>query len=228
MTNRVKLNGREVDLGADESVGIDLIAYASRTGTKRNLAGLRGAGWRLLVSATGILRHEGFQYALDNGAWTAFQKGVPFDEQKFAAALRKMGKDADWTAIPDIVAGGKASLELSLRWMRHVLDECERGLLVVQNGMTIADVESIIGPRVGIFVGGDTAWKMSTMAQWCELARAKGAWCHIGRVNSPKRIRSCQIAGATSFDGTNASRFAVNQPVLFAAVRQRTFDFGGS
>jgi hypothetical protein len=208
--------------------GLDIIGYASRTGTKRNLAGLRSAGWRLLVSATGILRPEGFPYALDNGAWTAFQKGMPFDERRFVVALRKLGKNADWTTIPDIVAGGAASLELSLRWMRQVLDECERGLLAVQNGMTVADVEPFIGPRVGIFVGGDTAWKMSTMAQWAELARKKGAWCHIGRVNSPKRIRSCQTAGATSFDGTNASRFAVNQPSLFAAVRQRTFDFGGS
>ena len=210
------------------NAGIDLIGYASRTGTKRNLAGLRDAGWRLLVSATGALRPEGFPYALDNGAWTAFQKGQPFDERRFVIALRKLGKLADWTTIPDIVAGGAASLELSLSWMRTVLDECERGLLAVQNGLTVADVEPFIGPRVGIFIGGDTRWKMETLAQWAELARTKGAWCHVGRVNSRKRITSCQTAGATSFDGTNASRFAKNQPGLFAAVRQRTFDFGGS
>jgi hypothetical protein len=38
--------------------------YASRTGTRRNLAALRAAGWRLLVSATGVHRHEGFCYML--------------------------------------------------------------------------------------------------------------------------------------------------------------------
>ena len=31
--------------------GEPMIAYASRTGTRRNLAALRAAGWRLLVSA---------------------------------------------------------------------------------------------------------------------------------------------------------------------------------
>lgn len=210
-------------------IGIDVIAYASRTGTLENLALLREAGWRLLVSATGRLNHHGFDYALDNGAWTAFQKGAPFDEKMFVEALRRMGKNANWTAIPDVVAGGKASLDLSLRWMRHVLDECERGLLPVQNGIAPLDVAHLIGPRVGIFIGGDTTYKLTTMSTWAELAREKGAWCHVGRVNSQKRIRACQTAGATSFDGSGASKFTKKKlPVLDAAVRQRTFSFGGS
>src|SRR3546814_4879783 len=50
-----------------------VIAYASRTGTRRNLDALRDAGWRLMVSARGVLRTEGFPYELDNGAWTSFQ-----------------------------------------------------------------------------------------------------------------------------------------------------------
>lgn len=49
-----------------------MIAYASRTGTRRNLAAIREAGWRLLVSAASCLRNEGFPYALDNGAWSAY------------------------------------------------------------------------------------------------------------------------------------------------------------
>ncbi len=199
----------------------EIIPYASRTGTKRNLDGLRAFGWRLLVSATGVLRTEGFpKYALDNGAWTAFQSGKPFDEHKFQVALRKLGKDADWANIPDIVAGGRASLELSLRWMRHVLDECRMGLLPVQDGIVPSDVADVLGERVGIFIGGSTKWKLDTIHQWCRLARDKGAWCHVGRVNSPLRIRLCQSAGATSFDGTNASRFAKNQPKLQRAVVQ--------
>jgi hypothetical protein len=45
-----------------------MAGYASRTGTRRNLAALRDAGWRLLVSAEAELRTEGMRYALDNGA----------------------------------------------------------------------------------------------------------------------------------------------------------------
>jgi hypothetical protein len=131
-----------------------------------------------------------------------------------------MGRDADWTTIPDIVAGGHASLEMSLRWMRRVLDECGRGLLAVQDGIVTDDVRHLIGDRVGIFVGGSTAWKVSTLAQWARLARERGAWCHVGRVNTARRIALCQSAGATSFDGTSVSRFAKSMPRLDAARRQ--------
>lgn len=204
---------------------MEIIPYASRTGTLKNLASLKRHEWRLLVSATGRLRTEGFEkYALDNGAWTAFQNGKPIDLDLFTKALRLLGKNADWCALPDIVAGGERSLELSLAWMRTVLDECQMGMLPVQDGMTVDMVRELVGPRVGIFVGGSTGWKLDTMSQWCELARERSAWCHIARVNSPLRIRKCQRVGATSFDGTNASRFSKNHPKLNCAIRQQTLD----
>jgi len=197
-----------------------LIAYASRTGTRRNLAELRKYGWRLLVSAAGCLRAEGFPYALDNGAWTAYQQGRPFDERAFAVALRKLGRDADWTVMPDVVCGGLSSMELSLRWMRRVLDESPRALLAVQDGMTVDDVRGLLGPRVGIFVGGSTAWKEATVVRWGALGREVGCWSHVGRVNTKRRIALCTSAGVTSFDGTSASRFAVTVAPLDAARRQ--------
>jgi hypothetical protein len=197
-----------------------MIAYASRTGTRRNLAALRVHGWRLLVSATGCLRSEGFPYALDNGAWTAYAQGKPWDEKAFTVALRKLGPGADWTTIPDVVAGGHASLELSLRWMRAVLDESPKALIAVQDGLTPADVSTFLGERVGIFIGGSTDWKLSTMAEWCRLARERRCWVHVGRVNTARRIMACGASGATSFDGTSASRFASTLPLLDAARRQ--------
>ena len=197
-----------------------LIAYASRTGTRRNLAMLRLHGWRLLVSAAGALRHEGFPFALDNGAWSAFTQGRPFDERSFARALRMMGPGADWTVIPDIVAGGPASLDLSLRWMRRVLDETPRALIAVQNGLECRDVRPFLGSRVGIFVGGDTQWKLSTLPGWAALGREVGCWVHVGRVNTRQRILACTAAGAHSFDGTSASRYAVNVRPLDLARRE--------
>jgi hypothetical protein len=198
-----------------------LIAYASRTGTVRNLRALADHGWRLLVSAEGEHRTEGFaQYAIDNGAWSAFAQGRPFNEASFGALLRSHGAGADWTVLPDIVAGGLPSLEMSLRWMRRVLDETPRALLAVQDGMVDADVRAFIGPRVGIFVGGSTAWKLDTLRAWGALARELGAWCHVGRVNTARRIRACTMGGATSFDGTSATRFASTIPLLDHARRQ--------
>jgi hypothetical protein len=185
-----------------------MIAYASRTGTRRNLAALRAAGWHLLVSAAGCLRHEGFPYALDNGAWSAFQHGTAFDAKRFERAVELLAAGAEWVVAPDIVAGGRESLELSLAWLPRLLDRTTRVLLAVQNGIQETDIASLLGPRVGIFVGGDTEWKLATMDQWAALARARGCWCHIARVNTVRRVLRCQVAGAHSFDGTSVSRFA--------------------
>ncbi len=190
-----------------------MIAYASRTGTRRNLAALREAGWRILVSARGVLRSEGFRYALDNGAWTAFTQGEPFDVAAFEKALDLMGAEADWVASPDIVGGGMRSLELSESWLPRLID-ARLVLIPVQDGLAVSDVRPLLGNRVGIFLGGSTEWKLATMREWGELAREVGCYYHVARVNTRRRIEMCSEAGATSFDGSSASRFAASLPRL--------------
>lgn len=201
-----------------------MIAYASMTGTKRNLAALRGAGWRVMISPKAMTNPQDFRYAMDNGAWWAFQNNQPFDVAAFERVLAFRGADADWIVIPDIVMGGMESLALSRRWLRNLRRrKALRGakfMLAVQNGMEPHHVKRLIGPRVGIFVGGDTEWKLATMRQWASLAHDRGAICHVGRVNTAKRIRLCEAAGVDSFDGSSASRFAVSLPPLEMARRQ--------
>lgn len=72
------------------------------------------------------------------------------------------------------------------------------------------------------------AWKLSTMPSWAALARSKGAMCHVGRVNTKRRIALCGAAGASSFDGTSVVRFPVNLERLNRAVetarRQGAFE----
>lgn len=144
-----------------------LVGYASRTGTRRNLAALKGADWRLLVSAKGELRTEGFdRYALDNGAWTAYQQGLPFDEQAFSVAVERLGERADWLVLPDIVMGGMASLDYSLKWLERLRGMPCRMLIAVQNGMQVDDLASLLSPAVGIFIGGSTEWKEQTAHVW--------------------------------------------------------------
>lgn len=197
-----------------------LIPYASRTGTKRNLRALRRDGWHLLVSVEGVQRTEGFPYALENGAWHRYQQGKPFVAAEFTSALDRLGPGADWVVVPDIVLGGQASLELSIGWLPRVLSAAPRALVAVQNGMAPADVRPLLGPSVGIFVGGDTRWKEQTIGLWSALGRELRCWVHVGRVNTARRIRICTAEGATSFDGSSPARFAINIPRLTAASRQ--------
>ena len=113
-----------------------MMCYASRTGTLRNLAALRAAGWGLLVSRAGEWRTEGFdRYGLDNGAWSDFQNSRPFDEDAFERLIDKLGSRADWIVLPDIVAGGLPSLELSMRWSNRCLSACQRALNIVRRAL---------------------------------------------------------------------------------------------
>jgi len=201
-------------------VGV-VVSYASVTGTRRNLAALEEHGWRLLVDASATrAAPPGWGYALDNGAWGAHRRGGRVDEVGFGRGLSRWGDRADWVVAPDVVAGGAESLALSLRWLSPCLDSCRAVLLAVQDGMLEADVAPFLGPRVGLFVGGTTRWKESTVAAWGSLARRVGAWCHVGRVNTARRIYLCASAGAHSFDGTKCSRYAMEVPALSHARDQ--------
>ncbi len=200
-----------------------MIPYASRTGTRRNLAELRRYDWRLLVSASGEWRHEGFRYAIDNGAWSAYQQGRPWDQGRFEGVVDALGEDADWIVLPDIVCGGLASLDLSVAWIDRIPG---MKLLPVQDGMEPRHVRDLLTRETGIFVGGSVGWKESSLPMWGRLARETGCHLHIGRVNSIRRITLCSAAGADSFDGTCATRYAIRTRGLSMAVRQQAFDPG--
>lgn len=200
-----------------------MIAYASRTGTRRNIALLKAAGWRWMISPKGRmgLNLEGMGYALDNGAWTCFMNGEPFDEPAFCLALDRFGENADWIVIPDIVAAGAASIEFSDQWLPRLrAGGFNRLMLAVQNGMESHHALPYLRQGIGIFVGGDTDWKLATLGHWAALAHEHGQTCHAVRVNTARRIRLCAAAAVDSFDGSGPSRFADELPRLDIARRQ--------
>ncbi len=203
--------------GAGDGAVGRVICYASRTGTRRNLVALAEAGWRLLVSPHGEWRSEGLPYAIDNGAWTAYQSGRPIDLGLFAALVERMGAGADWIVVPDIVAGGRDSLRLSEEWLPRLSG---LRLIAVQDGMTTDDVRPLLGPEVGLFLGGSTEWKLATMRDWGRLAADLGCYYHVARVNTMRRIFLATEAGADSVDGTSVTRYVVNLRKLDAAARQ--------
>ena len=114
------------------------------------------------------------------------------------------------------------SLKRSIEWLPRLLEQTQRVLIPVQDGMLPSDVRGLMGERVGLFIGGTTEWKLKNIRPMCDMANEAGAWSHVGRVNSVMRINICLSAGATSFDGTSASRYAKTLPALDAARRQHT------
>lgn len=193
--------------------------YCSRTGTKTTLAALRGAGWRLLVSATGSHRNEGMPYAIDNGAYTAFQQGRPFDHDAFRRLMGSHGDGADWAVLPDVVAQREASLEMSNRYL-DLMGHQQRWLLAVQDGMTPADVAPFVGRIHGLAIGGSTEWKLSSARMWGSVAQQHGLYLHMLRVNSAKRIALAAAVGCHSFDGTSVCAFPCTLRLLDFSRRQ--------
>lgn len=200
-----------------------MIAYATRTGTRRNRRAMFAAGWGFFLTpdAHSLGDWKG-RIAVDNGAWSAYQKGEEWSPDRFTPLVDRYGAKSDFVVAPDIVAGGVESLGLSLEWLPRLLRTCPRVLIPVQDGMVPADVEGYLDERVGVFVGGTTDWKLGAMRSFCQLALRRGAWSHIGRVNSVRRINLCLSCRAGSFDGTSVSRYAKTLPKLDAARRQST------
>ena len=159
---------------------------------------------------------------VDCGAWTHHQNGVPFDGDLYLRCLDKMAACADFIVLPDVPMDGERSSELSLSWIDRVRAYGRPMLFPVQNGMTSAP----IGPDIGVFVGGDDRWKEITMPYWARYAHERGAWCHVGRVNSQRRIEMCLMAGVDSIDGSSGSRFAVNVPKLTQWANELLLPFG--
>lgn len=199
-----------------------MLPFFSRTGTRRNLAAARGAGWGILVSAAGVWRDEGFTLiGADNGQWSERDNiAAPFNADRFNRFLEWLGDRALYIALPDIVCGGLASLDLSLTWLEKLRGHSSLLLIPVQNGMTPTIIAPFLSDRVGIFIGGDTEWKEATLPIWGKLAADAGCYVHAGRVNSARRIRLCAQAGIHSIDGSSVTRFACTLPPLDLAVRQ--------
>ncbi len=200
-----------------------MIGYASSTGSRRNLDALSAAGWRLLFTPEtyrpGVSRR--FRFAVNNGAWGAFQKKQAFDDSAFKTLIERCGAQADFVIIPDIVAGGVQSFEFSLSWMSY-LKPLRLLLLPVQDGMTAELVAPFLRahPNTGIFLGGSTEWKLREMYAWGMVAHSLNRYYHVGRVNSARRIQLAAEAGADSFDGSSATRFSKTLPLLESSLRQ--------
>ena len=199
-----------------------MIGYATVTGTLANIADLRDAGWGWLFSAAGWLpthnwvAEKGIEECCgDSGAWHYHQTEKPFD---FAAYERMLAwirpLRPRFVMLPDIVGKGEESLALSMQWRPRLLEMGLRPALVVQDGMDPRSVLPLLGPDLAICVGGSTEWKLRTLVRWCLGANDRGAWSHVLRVNSARRISLCERGGAGSFDGTSASRYRKTLPLL--------------
>lgn len=155
---------------------------------------------------------SGAPYGLDNGCFARF------DRPTWDRLLNEAYVDRPvFVCIPDVVGSASRTAELFDVFFHHT-----NGLpraLVLQDG--------IDGIRIpwqhidAVFVGGTDHFKSSSSAMAaCRAAKMLGKWVHVGRVNTPARIRQW-IGIADSIDGSGISRF---DHMLEAVLAELTFE----
>lgn len=171
----------------------------------------RAQGWIRLLESYGFGECVGpgefpprrVPYFTDNGAFVAWQAGKDFNATKFEALLEGVWRhhvSPDFMVAPDIVAGGLASLALSVAWLPKMLPLKRPVYLVVQDGMEPTDVKAELEPFAGVFVGGSLQWKLKTARDWVDFAHINQRKCHIGRMGTTGRVRAALRWGADSID----------------------------
>lgn len=197
--------------------------YAGSVAGERALNELRKYSMGRLVAANSWKNPiADIPWVFDNGAFHAFNNGKPFDKDAFARCAIfdeetgfnkiQMGSYAirlpDFGVCPDIVRGGKKSLDFSLSWMERLSAFPEfPWYLAVQDGMSVEDVAEawdlaieLECPFGGIFVGGSLEWKFETTPQWVQFAHERGVKVHVGRISSIERLKWAERLGVDSVD----------------------------
>jgi len=182
-------------------------------------------------------------HAHDNGVWSEFTSGKPFNLERFLAHLD------NWSGVrhmclfataPDVVGNWWKTLERSKPVLPQIRARGYRAALVAQDGL-----DHHLG-RVPwddfdvLFLGGGQSerylsdfnrvrtkdgrwvgeWKLTPgAARLVAEARRRGKDVHMGRVNSFKRISYAQSIGCTSADGMTIARHPKGVTFAEADVR---------
>ena len=192
-----------------------IIPYSAVCSSKINLQYLSQYPWRFLLSPfrpTSKWRHNCSGYAIDNGAWVYHKRGQEYNPEPFLKDVHRYGAEADFVVIPDVVEDKDKTLEMSQYWIDRLVGN--NLLFVAQDGVSLSDLETFTKRGIGIFIGGSTEWKLSSIKGISDLCRGYDVLCHVGRVNTLKRLRKCVFDGAHSFDGSGMARFKKTAEIM--------------
>jgi len=141
---------------------------------------------------------------MDNGAFSGFDAGA------FVRMLEGyhpyQGYQPIFVTAPDVVADAASTRRLWPFWSALI-----RGLrwpvaFVAQDGLSPSQVPW--DELDALFIGGSTEFKEGPRAaSMMAMAKARGKWVHVGRVNGKRRYSMMLKCGADSIDGTGFSMY---------------------
>lgn len=157
-------------------------------------------------------------FAVDNGCFSA---GERFDLGVYLGWLAELPCTALFATAPDVLCDAAATLDRSAGPLAMIRRLGFRAALVAQNGLERLSVPW--NDFDCLFLGGDTAWKLSRAAALLAIEASKrGKWVHMGRCNSAKRLKHAIGIGCDSADGNFLQRSPdANVPRLARWFRQQ-------
>jgi hypothetical protein len=147
---------------------------------------------------------SGVRWFLDNGAFHAWKNKKNFDSNAFLETLWKLERccsEPDFIVAPDIVMGGKESLDFSLSWFEKIPGGYKT-YLAVQDGMATNDVVPCIESFDGVFIGGGIQENVVLLREWVDFSHSHGMPVHIGRAGTKNKLKNAMGIGADSVDSS--------------------------
>lgn len=154
--------------------------------------------WQLRTPLTRYARVPGVPYGLDNGCFSSFNKKAWLQLVEEARSDKPI-----FVTLPDVVGDAMRTKELfdNFRWSTQDVPRA----LVLQDGIRNVPIDWHMLDAV--FIGGSDLFKISDEAfSAAKAAKMLGKWVHVGRVNTPKRVREWSLL-ADSIDGSGISRY---------------------
>ena len=172
----------------------------------------------LLTPHIGNRLPEGATWAADTGC---FRHPESFNLDAYLRWMDRKGPRASslFANAPDVVGDHERTIDASEHALIWLLREGWKPSFVAQNGATLGNMPWEWFDA--LFIGGSIAWKESYEASALMIeAKRRGKHVHVGRVNTPERMRYAASAGADSVDGTRlAFGFNANWPFLRDSLR---------
>jgi hypothetical protein len=148
-------------------------------------------------------------WAADNGCFAETSRRAPFDPMEWFTWLAGLPDVAVrrrclFATAPDVLGDADATWARSEPWLTYIRGIGIPAALVAQNGAENHAAMWDNDERWDVlFLGGDTAWKLSQDAHdLVREAQLRGKWVHAGRVNSWKRLCLFASWDVDSVDGT--------------------------
>lgn len=135
-----------------------------------------------------------------------------FNPAQFVALMYKAGEAPTlpvFACVPDVVGDHQKTLARFDLWFPKLEPMGVPLAFVAQDGMGLDELEDDVpwDDISTVFIGGTDQFKDDMTGTIAEACKARGKWCHLGRVNGRKRLKLALLADVDSVDGSSLSRF---------------------